>query len=139
MGEWDFSPEVIAKAQEIGIGARVAVHWSEAECQDQEGTVVGVDIHRYGKVDYTVHIDGDLAPTDGFVHDRSGIFGGTIRLIAPSLSLEEEVKRLREALQEFGTSRVRDRIGSYVGCNRDLLHDALQAEVRAALKENGNG
>ncbi len=43
------------------------------------------------------------------------------------------VERAEAQLKEFGSSRVRDRIGKAVRCNLDLLHEALQAEVRAAL------
>lgn len=78
--EWNFAPDVIVKAQEIGIGARVVAHWTEFECPDQGGTVVGVEIHRYGKVEYTVHLDGDISPTDGFSHDPTGQKPGTISI-----------------------------------------------------------
>jgi len=89
--EWNFGPDVVAAAKEIRVGDRVAVHWSEAECQDQEGTVVGVDIGRYGKVGYAVHIDGDISPTDGFTHDRAGQDGGTIRLLVSTMTPTSEV------------------------------------------------
>lgn len=82
ISDWKFTPDVIAKAKELAIDDRVAVHWSEAECQDQEGTVVGVDIARHGKVNFTVHIDGDSSPTDGFYIDHSGYDAGSIRPLA---------------------------------------------------------
>lgn len=81
MSEWMFTPDVIQAAREIAIGDRVAVHWVEAECPDQEGTVVGVQIERYGRLSYSVHFDGDISPTDGFYHDRSGHDAGSISLL----------------------------------------------------------
>lgn len=54
---------------------------------------------------------------------------------ARALAAEARCQALQEALGEFGSSRVRDRIAGAVGCNYDLLHDALQAEVRAALSQ----
>lgn len=47
--------------------------------------------------------------------------------------LSAKLKLAEAALEEFGSSRVRDRVAAYVGCNHDLLHDALQQEVRSAL------
>lgn len=82
MSEWNFAPEVIQAAREIAIGDRVIAHWSEAECPDQEGTVVGVTIERRGLVNYAVHLDGDISPTDGFFIDISGHDAGSIRLLA---------------------------------------------------------
>lgn len=81
MAEWNFSPDVIQAAREISIGDRVSVHWSEAECPDQVATVIGVQIERYGRPSYSVHIDGDISPTDGFYHDRSGHDAGSISLL----------------------------------------------------------
>lgn len=98
--EWNFAPDVIKAAQEIGIGDRVIAHWTEAECQDQEGTVVGVEIHRYGKVEYTVHLDGDQSPTDGFTHDIAGIGPGTIRLLSPPM--DKPVANMADHIPEAG-------------------------------------
>lgn len=62
-------------------------------------------------------------------------------LTAAYPALVEEVTRLREALDralreidEFGSSRVRDRLSARLeGCSSaDILHDALQQEVRRA-------
>ena len=107
--EWNFAPDVIKAAQEIGIGDRVIAHWTEAECQDQEGTVVGVEIHRYGKVEYAVHLDGDVSTTDGFTHDRSGMGPGTIRLlsVAPQPSLEGEVEEAVKNLRSDAAQLLR--------------------------------
>lgn len=49
-------------------------------------------------------------------------------------SLEAALAEARVAIEEFGTSRVRDRIAARVGCNHDILHDALQQEVRRAAR-----
>lgn len=54
-------------------------------------------------------------------------------------ALLDELFRLREAIEEFGTSRVRDRVAARVGCNHDILHDALQSEVRRALSDRMEG
>lgn len=80
--EWNFSDYVIREAREIEVGDRVAIHWVEAEAPDQEGTIVGVNIERYGHVYYTAHIDGDSSPTDGFTHDPAGNAAGSVRLIS---------------------------------------------------------
>jgi hypothetical protein len=142
MDEWNFSREVISEANEITIGSRVAVHWSEAECQDQEGTVVGVRIGRYGKVEYAVHIDGDISPTDEFTHDRSGREGGTIRLIAPApLSAlpgeAEVVERLRK-LTSPDAEMLSDgyRLTEIIKLNPADALQAMQARVEAAEEAN---
>lgn len=79
MSDWRFTPAVLREARAIGIGGRVAIHWCEAECPDQKGTVVGINIARFGKVEYTVVIDGDESPTSDFVHDPHGRKCGSIR------------------------------------------------------------
>jgi hypothetical protein len=60
---------------------------------------------------------------------------------AATAAAEARERVLREALTEFGSSRVRDRVAKLVGCNADILQDVLQQEVRAALsahKEDGD-
>jgi len=52
---------------------------------------------------------------------------------------EARERVLREALTEFGSNRVRDRIAKAVGCNADILQDALQQGVRAALSAHKDG
>lgn len=145
LSEWNFAPEVIAKAKEIGIGARVAIHWSEAECQDQEGTIVGVGIHRHGKVEYAVHIDGDISPTDGFILDRTGREGGTIRVLSinPMTAPDKAgllVGRLRpnamvdhvpglavSELRAAGKGDLAERLNAWIVRNNELKSEAVAA------------
>lgn len=47
---------------------------------------------------------------------------------------EAQIETLSAALEEFGASRVRDRVAARVGCNHDILHDALKQEVKRALQ-----
>ena len=130
MSEWNFAPEVIAKAQEIGIGARVVAHWTEFECPDQEGTVVGVEIHRRGKVEYTVHLDGDISPTDGFTHDPTGQKPGTISLRSGGEEksgvglLRDKAEALERSLASEGEG-----VNAYL---RDDIEEAISA-MRSAL------
>lgn len=56
---------------------------------------------------------------------------------AEASDLRRKLEEARKALEEFGSSRVRDRVAARVGCNHDILHDALQQEVRRALQEGG--
>ena len=65
--------------------------------------------------------------------------GAAAELKDRALTAERLLAEAREALREMGSSRVRDRVAAKVGCNHDLLHDALQAEVRALSIGGGNG
>lgn len=52
---------------------------------------------------------------------------------------DDKIALLRKTIEVFGSSAVRDRIAEAVGCNHDLLHEALQAEVRAARSDSKGG
>lgn len=45
----------------------------------------------------------------------------------------EKIRDLETSLRAFGASGVRDRVAARVGCNADVLQDALQDEVIAAF------
>lgn len=56
--------------------------------------------------------------------------------LGPALqAAEAERDRLKAAWQKLGSSETRDRLARKIGCNADLLHDALQVEAHSALQE----